>query len=244
VSAHFEKEVSVFRLFQTLMRGFASEAAERVIDHQGLRIVQQQLRDAATGLQEGWRALTQAMAREVAARRNLEQAEREHTSREQQAAAALKQGDEALALRVADRIVEIEQDMQNHRADLRSAQDQVRQLRASIGAAERRLKDAKRRFAAAKSTAALQSTDALATKALCHSALSEAEALLDRINGTQQSQADELAAAKTLSAERDGSALDAALVAAGIAAKARQSAEDVLARIRAGLTQPAASPLS
>jgi len=234
----------VIRLFQTLMRSFANDTADRVIDQHGLRIVQQQLRDAASGLQEGWRALIQAMARAVAARRSLEQVERERTSREQQAAAALTQGDEALALRVADHIVELEQDAQNYRADLAAAQAQEQQLRASIGAAEHRLKDAKRRVAAAKSTAALQSTEALATKALCRSVLSDAEAMLDRINGTQQTEADERAAATTLAAERDGSGLDAALVAAGIAAKARQSAEEVLARIRTGLTQPATSPTS
>jgi len=234
----YVEEPMLWAKLTTLFRATAHDAEQAVIDANALRILDQEIRDAAAGVRDATRELTALMAREIQDRRALEGTEKRIAEHEGYARRCLEKGDETLALEIATAIAAAEQDRDRYRSSLDACGRHIARLRVDIGKADAQIGELKRELAAARSRASLQRAEGLVARHAggAQSALAAAEETLARIREQQIDRADRLAAAQQLEAEADGSALRDKLRAAGIADSGTASAQAVLARLKAGMT--------
>jgi phage shock protein A len=226
----------VRKLF-TLFRAYEVDAGQAVIDANALKILEQELREAAAGVGEATRELTGLMAREMADERAREAADRRAREHEPYALKALERGDEALARQCADIVAAAEAERDRYGRNVDAARRHIISLRASIATADARIGEIRREFLAARSRAALQrATGALSLSSKgVSSALAAAEETLARINELQADAADRAAAADLLADEKSGASLRQKLSEAGIAEPAPHTADAVLARLKSRL---------
>jgi len=222
----------------TLFRAFETEAGQAVIDGHALRILEQELRDAASGVAAATRELTGLMAREMADQRTRDGADARAREYEAYALKALETGEEAIARQCAEVVAAAETERTRYDANLAAARRHVTQLRAGIARADARIGEIRRELLAARSRAALQrATGALATSTQgVASALAAAEETLARITELQTDATDREAAAAILADEKSGASLRDRLSEAGIAAPGPHTADAVLARLRSRMT--------
>jgi phage shock protein A len=224
----------VRKLF-TLFRAYETDATQAVIDGHALKILEQEIRDAAAGVAQATRDLTGLMAREIADRRSHEAAGDRVNEYEAYALKALAKGDDALARQCAEVVAGAEAERERYGHNLEATRRHIASLRAGIAKADARIAEIRREWLAARSRMALQrATGALAQSAASlPSALADAEETLARIKELQGDAADREAAAELLAAEKDGTALRDKLSQAGIAEPAPHTADAVLARLKA-----------
>jgi phage shock protein A len=222
----------------TLFRAYETEAEQVVIDAHALRILEQELRDAAAGVAQATRELTGLMAREIADRRAHDAADARAREYEAYALKSLETGEETIARQCAEVVAAAEAERDRYAVNLEAARRHIASLRADITRADARIGEIRRELLAARSRAALQR----ATGALAHSAhgvssaLAAAEETLARINELQTDAADRETAAQTLADEKSGATLRTKLSEAGIAAPGRHTADAILTRLRSRMT--------
>jgi phage shock protein A len=227
----------------TLFRAYEFEAGQTVVDAHALRILEQELRDAAAGVAAATRELTGLMAREMADRRSHDAADARAREYEAYALKSLETGEETIARQCAEVVASAEAERERYAANLEAARRHITSLRAGIARADARIGEIRRELLAARSRAALQrATGALASSAQgVSSALAAAEETLARITELQTDAADRETAAQTLADEKTGASLRATLSEAGLAAPGPHTADAVLARLRSRMT-PGATP--
>ena len=218
----------------TAMRGAASEAGEAVVDHQALRILDQEMRDADKELTEAKSQLTDVMAQKRGVEREVEKLRGQISEHEDYAMKALDKGDEALAGDVAERIAEFEEELNLQQQAASQYDAGVNQLKRSIKATERNIAAMRRQVSMIKATERVQKASAVANARFSGSntAISSATESLERIKKRQQHRADRMEAASQLAADTEGADLDKRLRDVGIVS-AGKSGSDVLERIRA-----------
>jgi phage shock protein A len=218
----------------TLFRAYEAEAGQRVIDAHALRILEQELRDAASGVAAATRELTGLMAREMADQRAHDAADARAREYEAYALKALETGEESIGRQCAEVVASAEAERERYAANLAAARRHITQLRGGIARADARIGEIRRELLAARSRAALQrATGALAVSTQgVSSALAAAEETLARITELQTDAADREAAAAILADEKSGASLRSKLSEAGIAAPGPHTADAVLARLR------------
>lgn len=223
----------------TLFRACETEATERIVDAHALRILEQEIREAAAAVATATRELTGLMAREMADQRTHDAAQSRAREYEPHALKALEAGHEEIARQCAEVVAAAEQERERYAANLAAARRHIASLRSGIARANARIGEIRRELLAARSRAALQrATGALAVSAQGYtSALAAAEETLARITGLQTDAADREAAAAILADETTGASLRAKLSDAGITPPDPHGAEAVLARLRGGLNQ-------
>lgn len=223
----------VRKLF-TLFRAYEADATQSIIDGHALKILEQELRDAAAGVAQATRDLTGLMAREMADRRSHEAAGERVAEYEAYTLKALDKGDDALARQCAEVVAAAEAERERYGQNLDATRRHIASLRAGIAKADARIAEIRREWLAARSRMALQrATGALAQSAASlPGALADAEETLARIKELQGDAADREAAAELLAAEKDGTALRDKLSQAGIATPAPHTADAVLARLK------------
>jgi phage shock protein A len=231
------------RKIMTLFRAYEVEAEYRVIDAHALRILEQELREAAAGVAQATRELTGLMAREIADQRAHANADQRAREYEAYALKALETGEDAIARQCAEVVASAETERQRYAANLEATRRHIASLRSGIAAADARISEIRRELLAARSRAALQrATGALAASARgVSSALAAAEETLARINEVQTDAADREMAAAVLADEKSGASLHTKLSETGIAGPEPHTADAVLARLRARMAGPSSS---
>ncbi|AWB66793.1 phage shock protein A [Saccharobesus litoralis] len=225
--------MSIFKKILTAIRGGATEVGEAIVDANSTRIFEQEIRDAENHLTKAKRDLTDVMAKQMAAAREIERLKREVTEHEGYATQALEKGNEALALEVAEKIASLEHEL----ADQQGAHDQfatnVTRLKDLIKKSERQVTEYKRQLSMVKTTDSVQKATAAITDNFSSSngKLLNAKESLERIKAKQQSFDDRMKAAEQLESETGDSSLEAKLKEAGIGAK-ESDASAVLARLK------------
>jgi len=234
----------VRKLF-TLFRAYETDATQAVIDGHALKILEQELRDAAAGVAQATRDLTGLMAREMADRRSHDAAGERVGEYEAHTLKALAKGEDALARQCAEVVAAAEAERGRYGHNLEATRRHIVGLRAGIAKADARIAEIRREWLAARSRMALQrATGALAQSGVgLQGALAAAEETLARIKEVQGDAADREAAAELLAAEKDGTALRDKLSQAGIAEPAPHTADAVLARLKARASgEPSSTP--
>lgn len=218
----------------TALRGAANEAGETVVDHQALRILDQEMRDAERELNDAKSQLTQIMAQRKGVERDVERLKRAVTEHEEHAAKALDKGDEQLATEVCERIAQFEEELKLQEQAYAQYDSGVNQLKRSIKTTERNIAAMKRQVGMVKATEKVQRASAAANARFSGSdaSMTSATDSLERIKKRQQERADRMDAATQLASEEEGGDLERRLKEAGIIDSGARGS-DVMARIRA-----------
>ncbi|MAV24996.1 MAG: phage shock protein A [Gammaproteobacteria bacterium] len=228
--------MSILKKIVSAVRGGASELGELIVDSNGTRIFEQEIRDADNYVRKAKHDLTDVMAKQMQASRQVESTRQEIRQHESYAVKALEQNDEKLALEVADKVATLESDLEEQEAVLTAFTDHVTRLKTLVKKTERQLADYERQLSMVKTTESVQKASASISDnyASTSSRILSAKDSLERIKKRQQETYDRIGAAESLEKEEQGD-LDEKLAAAGITATPK-SAQDVLDRIKRGQT--------
>jgi len=224
----------MFKALSYLIRGAAAEAEEAVFEANAIRILEQQLRDAATALEHSKRELACAMAHRASEGRAVEALDQRIAELEKSAISAIDGHREDLAEEAATVIAAAEDERSDrHAAAIRFDLD-IARLRQLADDGRRRLGDLRRGLEMARAQEALRRAGANGRRALAtgSGALREAEATLARIREGHSKAEDVAAAAEELEAEASGRGLDQRLRDAGFGPGLKTRPADVLNRLR------------
>lgn len=232
----------MFKTILTLVRGATFRAEEQFADKSALLILDQQIRDAAAGIERAKRALAVAIAQDDAEGRRLDTTLSRIADLEDRALAALDGGREDLANEAAEAIAVMEADRDSIREARATFAREIASLKAVVRKSGQRLAELERgrRIAsAAESVRRLKTGHGFGTPGGT-TALADAEATLRRLRERQAEDADAARAFDTL--DNDPAGIAERLETAGFGKRTRPTAADVLARLKqkAGVPAPAA----
>jgi len=225
---------NVFDKLWTALRGGVREIGDAVVDANGIRIFEQEIKDAQANIATAKKSLTEVMARKMQAARKVDELAQSIRQNEGYAEKALEQNNEALALDVAGKIAQMENDRNEQLAIVTRLESQIEQLKTHIKNAEKLIADHERELALVRTTESVQKAteQVVENVAANNSALNSARDSLERIKKRQEMKQDRMAAGDILAAELSDGGLDAKLEAAGIKGS-KADASAILARIKA-----------
>ena len=218
----------------TAIRGSATEAGEAILDTQAMRILEQEMRDAKTHLDEAKENLTKVVAEQMAVEREVKRLEKGVAEYEGYTMQALDKGNEKLAGELAEKIAELENELEAQRSVLDGYNNNVRQLKETIRGTERNIKSMEREINVLKTQVSVQKANEAAAAKFSGStsALRSATDSLERVKKKQQEKSDRMAAALQMQKEESGDNLQDKLKQAGIISEGT-SGNSVLARLKA-----------
>ena len=216
--------MNVWSKMMTALRGGLNEAGEVIVDSQALRILDQEVRDAAEELKRSKDSLAGIIARQKVSEERAAKIAADISEHEGYAVAALEKEDETLALEVAE----------TEKATGAGYEQSADQLRGAISDAERDIQRMKQQIDTVKATDSVQKAQAAVSErhSGSDSKLRTAMESLERIKERQELRSAQMKAARDIAAESGDSSLSDKLEAAGIT-KHSSSAKDVLARLKA-----------
>ena len=226
--------MSILKKIMTAVRGGAREVGELVVDANGTRIFEQEINDAQTHLNKAKHDLTDVMAKQMQAGRQVESLKNEIEEHEGFAVQALEKGKEDLALEIAEKIAALEQDLSDQEEVHKSFSTHAKRLKDLVKKTERQIKEYERQLTMVKTTESVQKASAAITDnfSSTNSKILGAKDSLDRIKKRQQDNFDRLAAAEELEAENSEKGLQDKMKDAGIG-EASTTANSVLDRLKA-----------
>lgn len=226
--------MSILNKIFTAIRGGAREAGEAIVDKNSVRIFEQEIKDAETQLEKAKRDLTEVMAKEMQASRKVESLTKDVEKHEGYAAAALDKGDENLALEIAQKIADIQGELEIQQKAQSSFSSHTERLKGMIKQTTKALTDMQRQLVMVKTTESVQKATTAITNnyASGSSKLLTAKESLDRIKVRQQDLEDRLEAGEQLQDEFDGKDLESKMKEAGIVEDDNKAA-DILAKLKA-----------
>lgn len=226
--------MSILKKLFTAVKGGVNEVGEGIVDANAIRIFEQEIRDAQAALNEAKRSLTEVMAKEIQTSRAIKSLDEEIGKHETYAAQALDKDEETLALEIAGKIAEFEQEKSEQQQVLNTFSTNVSKLKEQIKQAEKTIVENQRQLSMVKTTESVQKATMAVndTMASGDSAMTSAKQSLERIKQRQMDRQDQLDAAQQLADESNDKSLNDKMRAAGIGEEAAKGA-DVLARIRA-----------
>lgn len=215
------------------LRGGFNEAGEAIVDSQALRILEQEIRDASTELQQSKDSLASIMARQKVSEEKCQQLRDKVAEHETYALKALEQGNEELAKEVAQKIAELENRLSNETASSDSYASSASELRDAIQKADDDLAQLKHEVDTVKATESVQKAQAAvsAKHSGTNTKLLTAAESLEHIKEKQALKAAQMKVASELARDTSGAGLEAKLKDAGIS-PAGNNADSVLARLK------------
>lgn len=218
----------------TAFRGGATEVGQSIVDANSTRIFEQEIRDAEKHLTNAKRELTDVMAKEMQANREVDRLKRSVAEHEGYVTQALDKGNEALAIEIAEKIAQLDQELSEQQTANDSFSSHAVRLKDLVKKTERQLSDYQRQLSMVKTTESVQKATATITDSFAssNSKLLNAKDSLERIKARQQQFDDRLKASETLAEENSDKSLHAKLAEAGIGEQ-KSSANAVLDRIKA-----------
>jgi len=217
----------------TALRGGVNEAGEAIVDSQALRILDQEIRDASEELKRSKDSLAEIMARRKLADEKCNQLQKGIAEHEGYAIKALEKSDEKLALEVAERIADLENNLGSEKEAAENYAQSIEKLRLAINQAEKNLKRLKQQVDTVKATEQVQKAQSAVAErhSGSNSKMRTAMESLERIKERQTLKDAQIKAADEMAATTGyDESLKTKLEAAGIATGSSSSA--VLERIK------------
>lgn len=226
--------MSIWAKVATAIRGGVSETGEAIVDHQALRILDQEIRDADNELSKSKEALAGIIAKRKLADKKVESLKSTLTEYEGYAMQALDKGDNTLATEIAEKIAGIETELSAEESLAGSFAHSEGQLRKAVAQTESNLKRLKQQVDTVKATEKVQKAQAAvaARHSGAGSSMRSAVDSLERLKTKQAERAAQFEAASELAESTEEQSLDDKLKAAGIVGGGA-SGGDVLARLKA-----------
>lgn len=219
-------------VFKTI-KGYGNEANDAFVDSQGIRIMEQEIREAEENQRKANESLTDVMAEQKGIARKVNDLKASVTEYSEAIGKLLDSGDEELAMETAEKLAELETDLDSNQAILDSFNEQVKELKAIIKDSAKQMEALKREVSIIKSTEAAQkASEATAAQfSGTNSSLRSASASMERIKAKQQKRKDKMKSARELAKETSGGDLNAKLAAAGVIDN-KSSAASILDRYK------------
>jgi phage shock protein A len=226
--------MSIWSKVVTAVRGGVNDAGEAIVDHQALRILDQEIRDADGELSRSKDALTDIIAKRKLADKKIESLKSSLTEYEGYAMQALDKGDEKLANEVSEKMAGLETELAAEEGIAKSFADSEAQLRSAVSHTEANLKRLKQQVDSVKATEKVQRAQAAvaARHSGAGSNMRSAVDSLERLKAKQAERAAKFEAASELASSNAEVSLDEKLKAAGIV-DGGSNGSDVLARLKA-----------
>lgn len=218
----------------TAIKGVVSETGETIADNQAIRIMDQELREAANEINGAKTELTNIMAKRKGLERKVDELGRKITEHEGYAGTALEKSDENLARDICERIGDFETQLGTEKSMLQSFANSEQTLKSNLKKAEGRLKHLKQQQDVIKATEAVQKAQSSVASRFSGSSskMGNAVSSLDRIRKRQQERTDRFTSADELAVEESGDDLDRRMKEAGIGGSSSKT-DDIMARLRA-----------
>lgn len=218
----------------TALRGAATETGEALVDSQGIRILEQEIRDAKEHLNRARESLTEVIAEQMAVQRKVNGLQAAIAEHEQYANQALAKNNDALALEIAEKIAAFSNELGAQAVVLESLDSNIATLKQSIAATERNIQGMDRELTLVKTTESVhKANEAVAARfSGSRSSLRSATESLERIKAKQQKKVDQMQAALAIQQEENGDRLQEKLQDAGIITK-KATASAILDRLKA-----------
>jgi len=218
----------------TAFRGGATEVGQNIVDANSTRIFEQEIRDAENHLTKAKRELTDVMAKEMQANREVDRLKRSISEHEGYATQALEKENEVLAMEIAEKISQLDQELAEQDNANISFSAHATRLKDLVRKTERQLTDYKRQLSMVKTTESVQKATASITDSFAGSSskLLNAKDSLERIKARQQQFDDRLVASEQLADDNSDKSLHAKLAEAGIGEQ-KSNANAVLDRLKA-----------
>ncbi|MDA9817842.1 PspA/IM30 family protein [Flavobacteriaceae bacterium] len=225
--------MSLFKKIFTAIRGGAREAGEAIVDKNSIRIFEQEIKDAENQLEKAKQGLAEVLANKMQAGRKIASLKEEIKKHEQYAQQAMKKDKEDLALEVAQKIVELQSELEIHEKSENSFSAHASRMKDMIKKTHKSLADMKRQLVMVKTTENVQKATTSITQnyASGSSKLLTAKESLDRIKKKQQNLEDRLAAGGELQDDFGGKSLDDKMKDAGII-EGEDKAQQILAKLK------------
>ncbi len=217
----------------TAVRGAANESGEALLDTQSMRILEQEIRDANQSLDEAKENLTKVIAQQMGVERDVKRLRKALNEYENYAMQALDKGDDTLAGEIADKIAEVENELEAQQSVLDGYKNSVSNLKRTIRDTERNVKSMAREINVVKTTTKVNKAKEVAAAQFSgsNSSLRTASDSLERIKKRQQERTDRMNAALQMQREEAGDGLQEKLKSAGIIS-AEASSSSVLERLK------------
>ncbi|MET1254456.1 PspA/IM30 family protein [Aliikangiella maris] len=225
--------MSILKKLVTAIRGGAREVGESIVDANALRILEQEIVDQENAIAKAKDSLTDVMADQSKTARQINALKERVAEHEGFASQALEKGDEALALEVAEKIAEYENEIADLQPVLDNYKASVISLKDQIKKAEKSIQEHRRELSVVKTTESVQKARVSVNSSLSSgvSKSTAARESLNRIKDRQQRMEDKIKASEELNAENTDQALKDRLAAAGIG-DTKSKANDILARLK------------
>lgn len=225
--------MNILSKMMTALRGGATEAGEAIVDSQALRILDQEIRDAANELKQSKDSLAAILARQKVAEEKCSALEKQIKEHEGYAIKALEKDDEALAREVAEKIADFENQLVQEKESASGFENSVKSLRSAIKQAEANLKRIKQQVDTVKATENVQRAQAAVAErhSGSDSRIRTAMDSLERIKEKQALKAAQMSAASEIAREATETSLQTKLQEAGIAPSGH-NADDILDRLK------------
>lgn len=211
----------------TAIKGGLNDAGESLADHQALRILDQEMRDAQAELHQNRARLVEMMANQKTADAGLVMLQKQVQDHEGYALKALEQGDESLALEVAEKIASLSDRVKEAKASLAASESLVQRMQQAVQAAEVNLQRIRQQVDTVRANqSVLRAQQAIAQRYSGQdSKLTSALDTLERIRTRQAHEEAQLNAAKELAAKDREDPLEKKLKQAGIIGTGQRAVE-------------------
>lgn len=225
--------MNIFNKLETALRGSVSEVGQAIVDTQAIRILEQEMRDAKSALDDAKTNLTAIMAEKMAVDRNVKHLKDKIKDHEGYALQALDKGDETLASDLTNKIANIEYDLKIQQGIVDEYVIKITHLKKLIHNSEHNIQAMDREVSVVKTTESVQQANDLVSAKFSgsDSSLRNATELLERIKKHQQKRQDQAAAAIELEIDPISNELHDRLEKAGIV-KSYHSGRSVLTRLQ------------
>ena len=225
--------MNVWAKMITALRGGVNEAGEAIIDSQALRILDQELRDAADELKASKDSLAAIIARQKLSEEKAGRLKESITENEGYALKAMEKGDDKLAHDVAEKIADLETQLKLEEETGAGYASSANDLRTAIQAAERDITRMKQQVDTVKATDSVQRAQAAVSErhSGSNSKLRTAVDSLERIKERQDLRSAQMSAARDLANDLGDESLENRLEKAGIKPHGK-SADEVLERLK------------
>ncbi|MBF0266448.1 MAG: PspA/IM30 family protein [Gammaproteobacteria bacterium] len=215
------------------LQGYGNEANDALADAQGIRIMEQEIRDAKDNQRKANESLTDVMAEQKNMARKVKDLQASVDEYGNAIAKLLEQGNEGLAMETAEKLAEIETDLDANQAVLEGYNSQVSELKAIVKESSKQIEALSREVSIVKSTEAAQKAQEATAAQFSgtNSSLRSASASMERIKAKQQKRKDKMQAARELAKETSGTELKDKLAQAGVIGS-KNSAASILERYK------------
>lgn len=227
--------MSILKKLFSLSKSLVNETEILIEETQGLRLLEQHIRDARAELDKAGESRVDLLARVKLSKDKLHELSARKMTLESRAVEAMqKQVDESLLLEVAEEISRLESAIVLEESVLQNLTHSRDVVEDTVAATSQRIAQFEHQLEVVKATEAMQrAQQAVSTSAVgASSSVATAADSLKRLQARQAERQARLEAAESLEKIASGRDLDEKLAQAGVGGASSSNAQDVLARLK------------